>query len=53
MPRGASSGDELAIETSTTGACCPWNLSTVPTGRSDRAVGYTAIEFEAGRDGSP
>ena len=29
------------------------HLSTVPTGRSDRAVGYTAIEFVAGRDGSP
>ena len=34
MPRGASSGVELAIETSTTGACWPWNLSTVPTATS-------------------
>ena len=25
---------ELAIETNTTGACCPWNLSTVPTATS-------------------
>jgi len=31
IPRGASSLVELAIETKTTGACCPWNLSTVPT----------------------
>ena len=31
MPRGASSCDELVIETRTMAACCPWNLSTVPT----------------------
>ena len=30
-PRGASSPLELASETITTGASCPWNLSTVPT----------------------
>ena len=36
MPRGASSGDELAIETITTGACWPWNLSTVPDGEIAR-----------------
>ena len=34
MPRGASSRVELAIETNTTGACWPWNLSTVPTATS-------------------
>lgn len=39
-PRGASSPLELASETRTTGASCPWNLSTVPTrtpGRHARA----------------
>ena len=33
MPRGASSGDDVAMEKMTTGASCPWNLSTVPTRR--------------------
>src|ERR1039458_1613646 len=31
IPLGASSGVEVAIEYKTTGASCPWNLSTVPT----------------------
>ena len=30
IPRGASSGVEVAIEKMITGASCPWNLSTVP-----------------------
>src|SRR6185295_630982 len=30
MPRGASSGVEVAMEKMITGASCPWNLSTVP-----------------------
>ena len=35
-PRGASSADDAAIDTNTTGACLPWNLSTVPTSTSAR-----------------
>ena len=31
IPRGASAPEEEAIEKKTTGACWPWNLSTVPT----------------------
>src|SRR6185312_3470253 len=31
IPRGTSSIDDAVIETNTTGACLPWNLSTVPT----------------------
>ena len=31
VPRGASSPREVVIETMTTGASWPWNLSTVPT----------------------
>ena len=31
IPRLTSSSVEVAIEKNTTGACCPWNLSTVPT----------------------
>ena len=30
IPRGTSSIDDAVIETNTTGACLPWNLSTVP-----------------------
>ena len=30
-PREVSSEDEAVMETSATGASCPWNLSTVPT----------------------
>ena len=30
IPRGTSSIDEAVIEKNTTGACWPWNLSTVP-----------------------
>ena len=30
MPRGASSGADVVSDTMTTGACWPWNLSTVP-----------------------
>ena len=47
IPRGASSDVELAIETTTTGACWPWNLSTVPTGTAggsfDRSVRTWAL----------
>ncbi|EUA36383.1 H+ antiporter-2 family protein [Mycobacterium avium subsp. avium 2285 (R)] len=31
IPRGTTSTDEAVIEMKTTGACPPWNLSTVPT----------------------
>lgn len=31
IPLGASSGVDVDIENMTTGASCPWNLSTVPT----------------------
>ena len=31
IPRGTSSPLEVVIEKNTTGACWPWNLSTVPT----------------------
>ncbi len=31
MPRGRSSAVEVAMETNTTGASWPWNLSKVPT----------------------
>ena len=34
IPRGTSSADEAVIDTNTTGACLPWNLSTVPTSTS-------------------
>ena len=30
IPRGTSSMEDAVIEMNTTGACCPWNLSTVP-----------------------
>lgn len=36
-PRDVSSEDEAVIETSTIGASCPWNLSTVPTRIPGRA----------------
>src|SRR6185312_5391552 len=35
IPRGTSSGDDAVIDTNTTGACRPWNLSTVPTSTSE------------------
>ena len=31
MPRGTSSPEEQVIAKKTTGASCPWNMSTVPT----------------------
>ena len=38
IPRGTSAGEDAAIDTTTTAACWPWNLSTVPTGTPpDRA----------------
>src|ERR1700731_117695 len=35
IPRGTSSMDEAVIDTNTTGACLPWNLSTVPASTSE------------------
>lgn len=32
MPRRTSTGDDAAVVRIATGACRPWNLSTVPTG---------------------
>ena len=37
IPRGTSSIEDAVIETNTTGACLPWNLSTVPTCTSVQA----------------
>ena len=36
IPRGTSSIDDAVIDTNTTGAWRPWNLSTVPTSTSGR-----------------
>ena len=37
IPRGTSSIDDAVIEKNTTGACWPWNLSTVPARTSPKA----------------
>ena len=54
---GAFSAVELAIETNTTGACWPWNLSTVPTatssGRRERSIRTWALYGATTRTSRP
>ena len=49
MPRGTSAALDDVMETMTTGASWPWNLSTVPTlSRSARLVELLADECDLG-----